>query len=63
MSEDAYPPYGASPGLVKTIAVMTLINGIVNIFWGLIATVSVTASVFLICLGSIGYLANYPGHL
>ena len=37
MSENTYSPYGDSPGLVKTIAVMTLINGIVNILWGLVA--------------------------
>ncbi|MFL7868019.1 MAG: hypothetical protein AB8I58_04285 [Anaerolineales bacterium] len=31
MSETTIPPYNENPGLVKTIAVLTLINGIVNI--------------------------------
>lgn len=61
MSETTFSPYGDSPGLVKTIAVMTLINGIVNIFWGLIATVSVTASIFLICLAPLAILPTILG--
>ena len=50
MSETQYSPYGDSPGLVKTIAVMTLVNGIVNIFWGLIATAVVVPTIILACL-------------
>jgi len=61
MSENTYSPYGDSPGLVKTIAVMTLINGIVNIFWGLIATVTVTASIVLICLAPLAILPTVLG--
>jgi hypothetical protein len=61
MNETTYTPYGDSPGLVKTIAVMTLINGIVNIFWGLIATVSVTASIILICLAPLAILPTILG--
>ncbi len=61
MTERAYYPSNESPGLVKTIAVMTLINGIVNIFWGLIATVSVTASIFLICLAPLAILPTILG--
>jgi len=61
MSENTYFPYTESPGLVKTIAVMTLINGIVNIFWGLIATVSVTASIVLICLAPLAILPTILG--
>jgi type IV secretory pathway VirB10-like protein len=61
MSENTYSPYGDSPGLVKTIAVMTLINGIVNIFWGLIATVTVTASIVLICLAPLAILPTILG--
>lgn len=61
MSETAYYPSNESPGLVKTIAVMTLINGIVNIFWGLIATVSVTASILLICLAPLAILPTILG--
>lgn len=38
------------PTLVTAIAVMTLISGIVNIFWGLIATITVLATlVGVIC--------------
>jgi hypothetical protein len=61
MSETTFSPYDDSPGLVKTIAVMTLINGIVNIFWGLIATVSVTASIILICLAPLAILPTILG--
>jgi len=61
MSETTFSPYGDSPGLVKTIAVMTLINGIVNIFWGLIATVTVTASIVLICLAPLAILPTILG--
>jgi hypothetical protein len=61
MSENAYSPYGESPGLVKTIAVLTLVNGIVNIFWGLIATVTVTASIVLICLAPLAILPTILG--
>lgn len=52
MNENTYPPYEDSPGMVKTIAVMTLVNGIVNIFWGLGITAGVvlgTLFIGLIC--------------
>lgn len=50
MSENAYSPYGDSPGLVKAIAIMTLINGIVNILWGLGVTAGVVLGTFFIGL-------------
>lgn len=50
MSETTYSPYGDSPGLVKTIAVMTLINGIVNVLWGLGITAGVVLGTFFIGL-------------
>jgi len=53
MSDNAYSPLAQSPGLVKTIAVLTLINGIVNIFWGIILTGTVVVPTFgiaLLCL-------------
>ena len=53
MSEAAYSTTNESPGLVKTIAVLTLINGIVNIFWGLILTGTIVIPTFglaLLCL-------------
>jgi len=61
MRENTFSSYGDSPGLVKTIAVLTLINGIVNIFWGLIATVTVTATIFLICLAPLAILPTILG--
>jgi len=61
MSENAYSPYNESPNLVKTIAVLTLINGIINIFWGLIAAITVTASIVLICLAPLVILPTILG--
>ena len=61
MSENAYSPYGDSPGLVKTIAVLTLINGIVNIFWGLIATAVVVPTIVLACLAVFTILPTILG--
>ena len=52
MSETTFSPYGESPSLVKTIAVMTLINGIINVLWGLGVTAGVvlgTLFIGLIC--------------
>lgn len=56
-----YTPFDSKPGLVKTIAVLTLVNGIVNIFWGLVATTTVTASVILICLAPLAILPTILG--
>lgn len=50
MSQNTYSPYGDSPGLVKTIAVMTLVNGIFNILWGLGVTAGVVLGTFFIGL-------------
>ena len=53
MNEKSYTRYNDSPGLVKTIAVLTLINGIINIFWGLILTGTIVIPTFglaLLCL-------------
>lgn len=61
MSGTAYYPSNESPGLVKTIAILTLINGIVNIFWGLIAAITVTASIVLICLAPLAILPTILG--
>ena len=61
MSESSPSPYSESPSLVKTIAVMTLINGIINLFWGLVATVTVTASIVLICLVPLAILPTVLG--
>ncbi len=51
----------SKPGLVKTIAVLTLVNGIVNLFWGLAATATVTTSVILICLAPFAILPTILG--
>lgn len=61
MSENTYSLYGESPGLVRTIGVLTLINGIVNIFWGLIATAVVVPTVILTCLAVFTILPTILG--
>ncbi len=61
MSETTYSPYGDSPGLVKTIGVITLISGIVNIFWGLIATAIVVPTIILACLAIFTILPTILG--
>lgn len=39
------------PGLVQAIAVLTLISGVVNIFWGILASVAVMATLIgIICV-------------
>jgi len=61
MSETTYSPYSDSPGLVKTIAVITLISGIVNVFWGLIATAVVVPTIILACLAVFTILPTILG--
>lgn len=61
MNETAYSPYTDPPSLVKTIAVLTLINGIVNIFWGLIATAVVVPTIVLACLAVFTILPTILG--
>ena len=50
MSTNTYSPYGESPVLVRTIGVLTLINGIINILWGLGITAGVALSTLFIGL-------------
>ena len=40
------PGISSKPGLVQTIAIMTLVNGILNILWGLGATGSIVLGTF-----------------
>ena len=61
MNDNTYSPYGEQPSLVKTIAVLTLINGIVNIFWGLIATAVVVPTIILTCLAVFTILPTILG--
>jgi len=61
MTENTYSPYSDSPGLVKTIGVTTLISGIVNIFWGLIATAVVVPTIILACLAVFTILPTILG--
>lgn len=61
MNENSYTNYLESPNLVKTIAVLTLINGIVNIFWGLIATAVVVPTIILACLAIFTILPTILG--
>lgn len=61
VNQPAYQPsYPAAPnqkpGLVMTIAIMTLVNGILNIFWALGAGVTLIASlVGIVCLPFAAY--------
>ena len=61
MNQNPYTHYAESPNLVKTIAVLTLINGIVNIFWGLIATAVVVPTIILACLAIFTILPTILG--
>lgn len=61
MSENAYSPYNDSPGLVKTIAVLTLVNGITNIFWGLFITAVVVPTIVFTCLAVFTILPTILG--
>ncbi len=49
------------PTLVMTIAILTLINGIVNIFWGLAATATVVSTLVLACLAGFTLLPTILG--
>ncbi|MGD8405223.1 MAG: hypothetical protein PVJ21_16285 [Anaerolineales bacterium] len=61
MNETTYSPYGDSPGLVKTIGIITLISGIANIFWGLAATAIVVPTIILACLAIFTILPTILG--
>ena len=49
------------PNLITVIGVMTLISGIVNIFWGLIASVSVLATIIGVVCAPITILPTILG--
>ena len=59
MSQNTY--YSEQPGLVKTVAILTLVSGIVNIFWGLVATAAVVSTFFLACLSLFTILPTILG--
>lgn len=59
MKQNMY--YSEQPGLVKTVAVLTLVNGIVNIFWGLVATAAVVPTIILACLSVFTILPTILG--
>ncbi len=44
------PAFPQKPGMVQSIAIMTLINGILNILWGGGAAIGLTAGIVTICL-------------
>jgi hypothetical protein len=50
-----------TPSLVKTVAILTLVNGIVNIFWGLVAAAGVLSTVVLACLVGFAILPTVLG--
>ena len=59
MNKSVY--YPEQPGLVKTVAILTLVNGIVNIFWGLVATAAVVPTIILACLAIFTILPTILG--
>jgi len=59
MNQNTY--YSERPGLVNTVAILTLISGIVNIFWGLIATAAVVSTFILACLSLFTILPTILG--
>jgi hypothetical protein len=60
MTVNSSLPY-EKPTLVKTIAILTLINGIVNVFWGLAATATVLSTIVLACLAGFAILPTILG--
>jgi len=53
--------YSEKPGLVKTVAILILVSGIVNIFWGLVVTAGVVQTFFLACLSVFSILPTILG--
>lgn len=52
MQQNSYPPASNKPGKVQAIAIMTLINGILNIFYALGVTATIvfgTLGIGLLC--------------
>jgi len=44
------PAFPGKPGMVQAIAIMTLVNGILNIIWGGGAAIGLTIGIVTICL-------------
>ena len=53
---ESNPEYSQKPGLVQTIAIMTLVNGILNILWGLTLAIALTAGIVTLCLVPFSFL-------
>lgn len=48
---NASQPYEEKPGLVTAIALMTLVSGIINLFWGFVASATVLGTIVgVVCL-------------
>ena len=48
--------YSQKPGLVQAVGIMTLVNGILNILWGIGVTIGLMAALVTICLVPLGLL-------
>jgi len=59
MNQNTY--YSEQPGLIKTVAILTMISGIVNIFWGLVATAAVVSTFILACISPFTILPTILG--
>jgi hypothetical protein len=61
MTTPTYSNPIARPGMVTAIAIMTLVSGIVNLIWGVVAAGSVLASIVLFCLVPFAILPTVLG--
>lgn len=61
MTTPILPNSTTRPGTVTAIAIMTLVSGIVNVIWGVVAAGSVLASIVLICLVPFAILPTVLG--
>ncbi|MCS7010496.1 MAG: hypothetical protein NZL98_03920 [Anaerolineales bacterium] len=50
MSAENQPFFIVKPGLVQAIAIMTLVNGVLNILWGATTTFGMIAGLVTLCI-------------
>ncbi|MCX7608753.1 MAG: hypothetical protein N2049_06010 [Anaerolineales bacterium] len=50
MSAENQPSFIVKPGLVQAIAIMTLVNGVLNILWGATTTFGMIAGLVTLCI-------------
>ncbi len=61
MTTPSYPNPNTRPGMATAIAIMTLVSGIVNVIWGLVAAGSVLSSFVFACLVPFAILPTVLG--